>query len=116
MFSEILDFPLIKEQKHFFWDVCFGKLPADQLFDLRKDPDCLTNLVGSVDYQSLKQQLFDELKAQKDPRMFGQGHIFDEAPSASPHERHFYERFMKGEKINARWVNETDFEKEPLPE
>ena len=59
----------------------------------------------------LKALLFDELKQQKDPRMFGQGHIFDEYPYAKEQTRNFYERYMNGEKISAGWVNETDFEK-----
>lgn len=77
--TEVLKTQLVPAQKH-FWDVCFSKLPAEQLFDLRQDPDCLTNLAGRLDCQPLKQQLFDELKSQDDPRMFGQGHLFDKYP------------------------------------
>ncbi len=60
--TEVLKTRLQPEQKY-LWDSSFGKLPEDQLFDLRKDPDCMTNLVGHVDFQPLKQQLFDELEA-----------------------------------------------------
>ena len=45
--------------------------------------------------------------------MFGKGNVFDEYPVASP-TKNYYERFMKGEKVKAGWVNETDYEKEPL--
>ncbi len=94
-----------------FWAACFGKRPADELYDLRKDPDCLTNLAASVDFRPFKRQLFDELKAQDDPRALGQGRVFDEYPHAHEAFRGFYERYMKGEKLKAGWVNETDFEK-----
>jgi len=64
-----------------FWEICFGKLPADQLFDLRRDPDCLTNLAPTADFQPLQRQFFDELKAQGDPRALGQRDFFDQFPN-----------------------------------
>jgi hypothetical protein len=60
--------------------------------------------------EALETQLINELKEQEDPRMFGQGHIFDEYLSANKNERDFYNRFMKGENPRAGWVNKTDFE------
>ena len=93
-----------------YWDWCFGKRPAEEFYDLRADPDCLTNLIGRVASEPLKQQLFQDLRAQGDPRMFGRGHEFDEYPYAVEHDRNFYERFRRGEKVKAGWVNESDFE------
>jgi hypothetical protein len=55
-----------------------------------------------------------ELKKQGDPRMFGQGGVFDQYLHANPAHVNFYERYMQGEKLKAGWVNETDFEKAPL--
>jgi N-sulfoglucosamine sulfohydrolase len=90
---------LVPEQKP-YWDACFGKRPEEELFDLHRDPDCLTNLVGTSDHAArqtaLGQQLFAELKAQQDPRELGAGRIFDEYPFGNERERGFYERFMKG--------------------
>jgi len=59
----------------------------------------------------LRKQLLDELIAQNDPRVFGKGHVFDEYPYADASGSNFYERYMKGEKLNTGWVNPTDFEK-----
>jgi len=100
-----------KDPQDRHWALCFGKRPADELYNLRTDPDCVTNLVGRVDHRPFQRQLFNELKAQQDPRVLGHGHIFDEYPHAHEAFRGFYERYMKGEKIKAGWVNETDFEK-----
>jgi arylsulfatase A-like enzyme len=86
------------DQKYFF-DASFGKLPADQLFDLRRDPNCMTNLAATVSFAKLQKQLFDELKQQDDPRMFGKGHIYDEYPYGNESKRNFYDRIMRGEKI-----------------
>ena len=101
------------------WALCFGPRPGEEFYDLRKDPDCLLNLVSDPGSNSmrdaLRDMLFDELKRQGDPRMFGQGDVFDQYPYASPAHRNFYERFMRGEKMKAGWVQESDFEKRALP-
>jgi hypothetical protein len=46
--------------------------------------------------------------------MFGQGEIFDRYVHANAGNVNFYERYMKGEKLNAGWVNKTDFEPAPI--
>lgn len=101
-----------------FWALCFGRRPAVEFYDLKADPDCVKNLATQPATEkaraALKAELFAELKAQGDPRMFGQGDIFDRYPHANPANQHFYERYMKGEKIRASWVNPTDFEPAPL--
>jgi hypothetical protein len=115
--TEVLKSRTDPQQKR-YWQWCFGKRPADELFDLGRDPDCLTNLAGRADYQALQEQLrqtlFTELRTQGDPRMFGRGEVFDQYPFAQPSDRNFYERYMKGEKLKAGWVNPSDFEKTPL--
>ncbi len=101
-----------------FWKMAFGRRPADELFDIAADPQCMTNLAEKTKYQTVKkqlrEQLFQELKAQGDPRMLGQGEIFDNYPYAAAAHRGFYERYMNGEKLNAGWVRPSDFEDGPL--
>lgn len=100
------------ETKH--WQLAFGKRPAEELYDVAKDPDCLNNLANDARHRQqkskLKAQMERELKAQNDPRMFGKGSIFDQYIYANAEQRNFYERFMRGEKPKAGWVNESDFE------
>ena len=55
-----------------------------------------------------------ELKRQGDPRIEGNGEVFDKYPYANPNQRNFYERYMRGEKPIAGWVLPSDFEKRPL--
>lgn len=106
------------EKRH--WQLAFGKRPTEELYDVKRDPDCLNNLANQPKYKTqklqLRQQMERELKAQGDPRMFGKGHIFEQYEYANPEQRNFYERFMRGEKLKAGWVNESDFEKEPIKE
>lgn len=107
-----------REKRH--WQLAFGKRPAEELYDVAKDPDCVTNLANDPRYRQqkadLKAQMERELKAQNDPRMFGKGYIFDQYEYANAEQRNFYERFMRGEKMKAGWVNESDFEKELIKE
>jgi hypothetical protein len=53
----------------------FGIRPAEELYDLKKDPEQMVNVAGSVEYEStraqLRDQLFAQLKKTKDPRVVG---------------------------------------------
>jgi len=68
-----------------FWQLCFGKRPADELYDLTADPDCVTNLASdparAADMRRLKEELVAELTRQEDPRVLGRGDIFDQYTS-----------------------------------
>lgn len=101
-----------------FWELAFGKRPAEEFYDLKQDPYCLRNLARLPQHRARQEQLRrlmeDELRAQGDPRQFGRGAIFDSYVYAEEKTRNFYERFMRGEKMTAGWVNETDFEKQPI--
>jgi arylsulfatase A-like enzyme len=98
-----------------FWQLCFGKRGGEELYDLTRDPDCVENLAQNAtlaaEREQLKSRLFAMLKAQGDPRMLGNGKVFDAYPYANAAHANFYERFMRGEKLNAGWVNQSDFEK-----
>ena len=67
-----------------FFDLSFAKLPAEQLFDVKSDPDNVKNLAAdpafAVVKKELAQRLMAELKATRDPRVLGQGDQFDEYP------------------------------------
>ena len=72
-------------EKDPFWHHAFGKRPAEQLFDLARDPDCVTNLAADPDFATpvvaLREQLMGELRKQHDPRVLGQGDVFDQYQS-----------------------------------
>jgi hypothetical protein len=52
----------------------------------------------------------DKLIEDGDPRMTGNGDIFDTYPYSEDN-RNFYNRFMSGEKLKAGWINQSDIEK-----
>jgi hypothetical protein len=101
-----------------FWALCFGRRPAVEFYDLTTDRDCVKNLATvpatAAQRAALKATMETALKAQGDPRMFGQGDLFDRYPHSNTAHVNFYERYMKGEKITAGWVSPSDFEKAPL--
>jgi arylsulfatase A-like enzyme len=74
-----------------FWQLCFGKRPADELYDLATDPDCVKNLAADPgrfdEVRRLKEELFAELTRQADPRLLGRGDVFDHYPSPQPDRR-----------------------------
>lgn len=101
-----------------FWQLNFGLRPADELYDLKTDADCVHNLaldpVHIERCRMLRDRMEAKLRSQEDPRMAGRGHVFDEYEPT--HGAGFYERFQRGEKPSAGWVDETDFEREPIPQ
>ncbi|MFP4173684.1 MAG: sulfatase [Candidatus Hydrogenedentota bacterium] len=106
-------------EAHHYWRLNFGKRPAEQLFDVRKDPDCVSDLADDPEYgelkADLKEQLYASLKEQGDPRMFGQGHVFDQYPYANEGQRDFYRKYMDGEAPGTGWVNDSDFDEDKRP-
>ena len=107
------------KSKSKYWDLNFGKLPAEELYKVSADPEFLDNLAKKPEYQAIKigliRQLTHKLKKDKDPRILGRGDIFDTYPY-SEDTRNFYNRFMSGEPLKAGWINPTDIEKAKVGE
>ncbi|MFZ5831663.1 MAG: sulfatase [Planctomycetota bacterium] len=71
-----------------YWQHAFGMRPAEQLFNVKEDPDCVRNLIDDPQYASaagkLRDTMMAELKRQGDPRVLGQGDVFDNYPTVRP--------------------------------
>ena len=69
-----------------FFDFAFGRRPAEELYDLTKDPHQMQNVADDPTYKnSLKQlseRLMTVLKQNGDPRVTGDGSTFDKPPFA----------------------------------
>lgn len=70
------------------WRLCFGKRPAEELYDCAKDPGQVRNLAGDPKYAGVKKKLaakVDEwMRASKDPRAKGATDFWDRAPYSGP--------------------------------
>ena len=66
------------------FDLAFAKRPAEELYDLKKDPAQINNVAGKPEYAETQKKLADtlmaELKATQDPRVLGKGDLFDRYP------------------------------------
>jgi N-sulfoglucosamine sulfohydrolase len=66
------------------YEFAFGKRPAEELYDLRKDPDQIRNIAGDSRYAAVRadlaQRLMTALIAAKDPRVTGDGLTFERPP------------------------------------
>lgn len=104
-----------KTADHHLWELSFGKRASEEFYDLKKDPDCVNNLVGNINYEKKQQYwanlMVSKLTEQKDPRVLGNGDIF-ETYQVFPKQRDFYKRFMAGEETQHSWVNDSDFRPE----
>jgi arylsulfatase A-like enzyme len=67
-----------------YYDYAFGKRPAEELYDLRSDPDQINNLAGYPAYAETKRQLAEALMQTLtqagDPRVTGDGETFEKPP------------------------------------
>ena len=62
----------------------------------------------------MKRFMFEKLKKEGDPRVLGQGEIFDAYPYANTAVTNFYERFMRGEKLKGWTKEQQDAEKDVI--
>jgi len=73
-----------EEDWEWHYNFAFGKRPAEELYDLRKDPDETRNLAADPEYdqqrKELAAQLIKILTDAKDPRVLGDGKTFERSP------------------------------------
>ncbi|MFC1606512.1 sulfatase [Candidatus Latescibacterota bacterium] len=79
-------------QYRVYFQYSFGRRPAEELFDLKNDPDQLNNIAENQNYEGVRIELFNklmaELKSTADPRVIGGGEQFDHYPYNAPYDLH----------------------------
>lgn len=72
---------VIKALGGYYYELCFGKRPADALFRLTDDPTCVRNLAGDPAFApflaDLRERMLRQLREEQDPRALGKGEVFD---------------------------------------
>ncbi len=70
------------------YDYAFAKRPGEELYDLHKDPDQVTNVAADPAYAGAKRELaarlLKTLEDAGDPRVRGDGKTFDMSPFSDP--------------------------------
>jgi len=63
------------EKIKYYFDLAYAKRPEFELYDVKKDPYCITSLCGQPEYSAIenemKDELLEELKRSGDPRVVG---------------------------------------------
>ena len=71
-----------------YFDIAFTARPEFELYDLKSDPDQMTNVAANSDYAKVLRELTDrmmnELRDTGDPRVIGDGNAFDQKPFVHP--------------------------------
>ena len=64
-----------------YYDLSFGKRPAEELFDIREDTVCIHNLADDPEHAETKESLWSDLQRalteHRDPRVMGNADVFD---------------------------------------
>lgn len=106
---------LLAEDEKKYWDMSFGKRTPMELYNLKEDPYCINNLAESEPelLDSFCIEMERELTLQGDPRMFGEGDLFDNY-KYSGRDSGYYNRRTSGELLEAGWLNPDDRNYVPL--
>jgi arylsulfatase A-like enzyme len=83
-----------------YYRMSFGKRPAEELYRISDDPDCIRNLAGDPAHAELKQSMRDEmesmLRAEGDPRVLGNAAVFDTYQYTGAKD-HSYDAWLKNQ-------------------
>ncbi len=105
-----------KDRLNSSWQLSFGMRPEEEFYDLTKDIHCADNLASdpsrAEQVKLLRDRMEAELLAHGDPRMAGNGKVFDDYPATSG--AGFYDKYLRGEKPKAGWIHPSDIESEPI--
>ncbi len=97
-----------------FWEMNFGRRPAEEVYHVDADPDCITNLAGRADcaarIDAMRSRMERELAAEGDLRMAGRGREYEAFPYAEATHLDFYARWFATRDVKAGWVEPTDAE------
>ncbi len=81
-----------------YYRLSFGKRPAEELYLIDQDPDCMKNVAMDVKYAQTKRQLRERmeefLRSEGDPRMLGRADFFDTIQYTGPM-KHSYDNWLK---------------------
>jgi arylsulfatase A-like enzyme len=80
------------EEHRMLYELSFGKRPAEELYDCRRDPEQMLNLAEDPAYAEVKEklaaQLLEQLEISGDPRVVGGAGLFDKVPYLGHGPRH----------------------------
>lgn len=108
-------------EEDYYWKLSMGKRQTNkEFFDIENDPYCIQNLANSGTHKTIMNKLESTLEvaliSQNDPRVLGDGDIFNSYGFSNNNAWNYYERYMSGEFsiLDTNWVNPGDVELQAL--
>ncbi|MGA9638790.1 sulfatase family protein [Flavobacterium sp.] len=84
-----------------YWELNFGKRGENELYDIKKDPFCVNNLALDANYSKLmanmNKAMTKQLIKENDPRILGNGDIFDHYLYYGDGVQNLYNNYMNGQ-------------------
>ena len=81
-----------------YYRMSFGKRPAEELYEVRQDRECMKNVASDLKYAQIKRQLRERmeemLRGEGDPRMLGRADFFETIQYTGPR-KHSYAEWLK---------------------
>lgn len=81
-----------------YYRLSFGKRPAEELYHVSEDPDCVKNLATDLQFAQIKREMQERmnrmLKEEGDPRALGQEEFFETIQYTGPR-KHAYDTWLK---------------------
>jgi hypothetical protein len=95
---------IVKALGGYYYELSFGKRPAQQLFRLSTDPAGVDNLAGDPAFapviEDLRERMLAQLRKEEDPRALGNGAIFDTYRYTGPRSKG-YESWLQRQEVKA---------------
>ena len=109
---------VIKTLGGYYYDLSFGKRPADELYRITDDPECVRNLAEDLAFQKtieeLRYEMMRLLEAEGDPRALGNGAIFDTYQYVSSRKK-AYDTWLKAQDTTTMAELKARLEAESVP-
>jgi len=90
------------EGKPEYWNLSMAKRGTEELYDLKSDPECVKNVAGDAKYATVKEQLWENLESalreQQDPRILGNGDVFEKYENTNPNRNRTWDTYLKEKK------------------
>lgn len=96
----------MKDKGHpIYYNLAFAKRPEKELYNIRKDPECIDNLAGNAEYKrildELDTKLMNLLKSTNDPRICVDENYFEKFPYTGD-DKHSWKALEEG-----RWEKQV---------
>jgi hypothetical protein len=83
-----------------YYRMSFGKRPAEELYHVASDPDCVKNLATDLKFAAVKRELRQRMDAllheEGDPRALGHAEFFETIQYTGPR-RHAYDTWLRNQ-------------------